>query len=78
MDALGEVLSPWLGAPKWRQSEGRLILLCRMRVEDGLPLKLKVEVNSREHFNVFGLDTLPMEVKSRWFSGSASMDLPPG
>ena len=73
MDALREVLNPWLGPPKWKQSEGRVTLVYRIRAEDGLPLKLKVEINSREHFNVFGLETLPMEVKSRWFSGGASI-----
>ncbi len=73
MDALREALDPWLGPPKWKQSEGRVALVYRIRAEDGLPLKLKVEINSREHFNVFGLETLPLEVKSRWFSGSASI-----
>jgi predicted nucleotidyltransferase component of viral defense system len=73
MDALRETLNPWIGTPKWKQSEGRVTLVYRIRAEDGLPLKLKVEINSREHFNVFGLETLPMEVKSRWFSGSASI-----
>jgi len=73
LDALREVLNPWLGPPKWKQSEGRVTLVYRVRAEDGLPLKLKIEINSREHFNVFGLEALPMEVKSRWFSGSASI-----
>jgi hypothetical protein len=59
MDALRETLSPWLGPPKWKQSEGRVTLVYRIRAEDGLPLKLKVEINSREHFNVFSLETLP-------------------
>lgn len=73
MNALREALNPWLGTPKWKQSEGRVTLVYRIQSEDGLPLKLKVEINSREHFNVHGLVTLPMEVKSRWFSGSASI-----
>lgn len=73
LDALREALNPWLGTPKWKQSEGRVTLVYRMQAEDGLPLRLKVEINSREHFNVFGLETLPMEAKSRWFPGSASI-----
>jgi predicted nucleotidyltransferase component of viral defense system len=32
---------------------------------------LKVEVNTREHFSVFGFEERPFEVRSRWFAGSA-------
>lgn len=73
LDTLREALNPWLGTPKWKQSEGRITLVYRMQAEDGLPLKLKVEISSREHFNVLGWETLPMLVKSRWFVGSASI-----
>jgi predicted nucleotidyltransferase component of viral defense system len=50
MDALQEQLNPWLGIPKRKQSEGRVTLTYRLESEEGLPLKLKVEINSREHF----------------------------
>ena len=73
MDALRGALNPWLGKPNWKQSEGRVTLLYRIQAEDGYPLKLKVEINSREHFNVFGLERLQIEVKSRWFSGAATI-----
>jgi predicted nucleotidyltransferase component of viral defense system len=36
-------------------------------------LKLKVEINSREHFAVHGLTRQRFEVASRWFSGAADM-----
>jgi len=45
-----------LGIPKRKQSEGRVTLTYRMESEEGLPLKLKVEINSREHFSVLGFD----------------------
>ena len=32
-------------------------------------LKLKIEINCREHFSVLGLDKKPFEVKSSWFQG---------
>jgi predicted nucleotidyltransferase component of viral defense system len=73
MDALKEVLNPWLGNPKRKQSEGRITLTYRMISESGLPLKLKVEINSREHFTVLGLERRNLAVQSRWFSGSASI-----
>jgi predicted nucleotidyltransferase component of viral defense system len=44
-----------------------------MESEEGLPLKLKVEINSREHFSVLDLHKVEFRVDSRWFSGSASI-----
>ena len=54
MSTLQEKLNPWLGNPKRKQSEGRVTLTYRMESEDGLPLKLKIEINSREHFTLLG------------------------
>jgi len=73
MDALKEVLNPWLGDPKRKQSEGRITLTYRINAESGLPLKLKVEINSREHFTVRGLEKRNLNIQSRWFSGGASI-----
>jgi len=73
LDALKEVLDPWLGNPKRKQSEGRITLIYRMTAEGGLPLRLKVEINSREHFTLLGLNKRLLDIRSRWFSGSASV-----
>jgi len=73
MDALQEKLNPWLGSPKRKRSEGRVTLTYRLVSEDGVPLKLKVEINSREHFTVLGFEKRVFAVDSRWFSGSASI-----
>ena len=73
MDALQEKLNPWLGNPKRKLSEGRVTLTYRMESEEGLPLKLKVEINSREHFSVLGFERRQFSVESRWFSGSAAI-----
>lgn len=71
MDALREVLNPWLGEPRYKQTDGRITFTYRFASEDGppLPLKLKVEMNTREHFAVEGFTTMPFEVQSRWFAG---------
>ncbi len=47
----------------------------RFNSEDAPPLslRLKVEVNSREHFTVFGLIRKPFSVSSRWFKGKAEV-----
>jgi len=32
-------------------------------------LRLKIEINTREHFNILGLKEIPYEVNNSWFSG---------
>jgi len=75
MEALRKVLDPWLGKPKWKQTEGRVTFVYRFNSEDTPPitLKLKVEVNSREHFSVYGLTQVPFSISSRWFEGSCNI-----
>ncbi len=47
----------------------------RFESEDVPPvgLKLKVEINSREHFTAYGLKQHRIEVSSRWFTGAANL-----
>ena len=75
MDALREVLDPWLGTPRWKQTEGRVTFVYRFDSEDSppIPLKLKVEINSREHFTVYGFRQMPFTVASRWFEGECEV-----
>ena len=72
MDALREVLDPWLGTPRWKQTQGRVTFVYRFDSEDVPPLtlRLKVEINSREHFTVYGFKKVGFEVTSRWFKGA--------
>ena len=71
MDAVQEKINPWLGVPKRKQSEGRVTLIWRVESEEGLPLRLKVEINSREHFTVLGYQQFEFRMASRWYTGSA-------
>lgn len=73
MDAAQEKLNRWLGTPKRKQSEGRVTLIWRVESEEGLPLRLKVEINSREHFTVKGYQHFDFKLESRWHTGSASI-----
>lgn len=73
IDAVQEKLDPWLGAPNWKQSEGRVTLIWRVESEEGLPFRLKVEIDSREHFTVLGYKKFPFEMVSRWHTGTASI-----
>jgi predicted nucleotidyltransferase component of viral defense system len=68
-------LDPWLGEPRRDQAEATVTLTYRFRSEipPTRPLRLKVEINTREHFAVHGHSLQPFEVKSRWFSGAAKI-----
>lgn len=71
MSALRAVLDPWLGVPRWKQTEGRVTFSYRFSSEGvpPIPLRLKVETDTREHFAVLGFQKAPFAVKSRWFEG---------
>ena len=75
MDALRRKLDSWLGEPRRNQSEGRMIMVYRFNSEIPpiTPLRLKVEVNTREHFSVLGFKRKPFSVDSPWFRGSADL-----
>jgi predicted nucleotidyltransferase component of viral defense system len=38
-----------------------------------IPLRLKIEINCKEHFNVLGLVKIPFGVKNQWFNDSCEI-----
>ena len=74
-DALRAVLDPWLGTPRRVAKEGRVNLVYRFESEDepAKPMRLKIEINSREHFSEHEHGRHPFEVRSRWWSGRADV-----
>jgi len=75
LDLLRSVLDPWLGTPQRKLKEGRVTLVYRFDSNDSPPVKLrlKIEINSREHFTELGLVEVPFEVDSQWFHGQADV-----
>jgi predicted nucleotidyltransferase component of viral defense system len=75
MDALHETLDGFLGTPKRKQAEDSVTLIYRAdsEIPPVIPLKLKVEINTREHFSVLGYLEEPFSVDSRWFSGNCKL-----
>jgi len=75
MDAIRNALDPFLGKPTRKQKQASVVLFYRMASE--IPpivnLRLKIEVNTREHFTVLGFEKRPFEVSSRWFSGKCEL-----
>ena len=75
MAALHEVLDSWLSEPKYKQTQSRIAFNYQFVSEGSLqsPLRLKVEINTREHFAVEGFREIPFELRSRWYEGSCSI-----
>jgi predicted nucleotidyltransferase component of viral defense system len=75
MDAIHRRLDPWLGRPQWKQGHGRVTFYYRFatQLEPVQQKRLKIEINTREHFSVLGLVRRPFSVASRWWSGQADV-----
>jgi predicted nucleotidyltransferase component of viral defense system len=74
VDGIRDALS-WLGKPKWKHAAHSMHLEFRFNpeVDGGSQLKLKVEINTREHENLHGLRTYPFEVSSGWHQAKAQI-----
>lgn len=74
-DALQGVLNPFLGEPSRKQAEGGFTLNYRVESEGPpvIPMRLKIEINTREHFAVMGIKKKAFAVQTRWFSGSCKI-----
>lgn len=56
-------------------NEGRATLFYKFSPEgiEGIRAKLKIEINTREHFSIYGLQKKKFVLNSRWFSGTADI-----
>ena len=73
-DKLREVLS-FLGKPVIKQKKNNNAVVFRVdsTFPPVMPIRLKIEINCKEHFNVLGLAKIPFEVKNQWFNGSCEV-----
>jgi len=62
----------FLGKPVIKQKihNNTLIFRFNSEIPPIVPIRLKVEINTREHFNVMGLIKQDFNVDNQWFSGS--------
>ena len=74
LQIIRKILDPWLGQPKWKLKRGRVVLLYKfITEEEEVSRRVKIEINSREHFSVLGFMNKDFEINSSWFSGRASV-----
>ena len=68
IDECRDALDNWLGTPKRDISEGRVTLTYKVLSDDGFPIKLKIEINSREHFAVMGYQDIEFACESAYLT----------
>lgn len=75
IDLIRGALDPWLGEPSRKRSDAGVTLTWRF--ETTAPpvqrMRLKVEVNTREHFTALGHVSVPFAVSNPWFTGAAKI-----
>lgn len=68
MDALS-----WLGNSKSKLTERSLKLVFPFQTVDNKKAKLKIEINTTEHFSIEPLILIPHKIQTPWFSGEANV-----
>lgn len=69
------VLDNWLGIPRREQAKDNVTLTYRgeSEIPPVLPLRVKIEINTREHFTEYGHVQIPFSVHTRWFDGQCNV-----
>ena len=73
IDVIRAILKPWLGDPKWKITQRGVKLIYKYESINKLPAKLKIEINTTEHFQVLPLRAEIFVIESEWFSGKANI-----
>jgi predicted nucleotidyltransferase component of viral defense system len=73
IDGIRKKLDFWLGKPKRELSERSIKLIYRFpaEIDTAVSMRLKIEINTMEHFSVTGYVDMPYEVNCSWFTGKA-------
>lgn len=75
MTRVRKIIDPVLGKPKWKQTESMVTFYYDFisEIHPQTKMRIKVEINTREHESLRGTQTIPFSVKSKWFSGEAAI-----
>ena len=75
IDKIRKTLDPWLGTPRRRNGPSNFTLTYRFESE--IPpvrqLRLKIEINTREHFTLLSLSPRKFDVRNPWFTGECDV-----
>ena len=75
VETIQRLLDPWLGKSQTDSRRDAFRILYNFNPESNVQIRkrVKIEINTREHFLVFPQLSLPYEVRSMWFSGKCQV-----
>jgi predicted nucleotidyltransferase component of viral defense system len=75
VDAIQQILKPWLGSSstKTRKDGFRILYTFIPESDPEGKRRIKIEINTREHFTVYPINTPSYSVNSRWYSGDCTI-----
>jgi predicted nucleotidyltransferase component of viral defense system len=73
LDRVRDLLTPWLGRPSVKLTDIAPKMRFRVNAEDGTPISLKLEINTRERTTYDGSVSMPFSVENPWFAGAADI-----
>ena len=73
LDVIRSILDNWLGTPKRKLTKRGAKLIYRYQSSEDIPAKLKIEINTTEHYHMLNHLVVPYKVNSRWFSGETKV-----
>jgi predicted nucleotidyltransferase component of viral defense system len=75
LNAIRSILDPWLGEPTWKVKQTSLKLVYRFQPESSTleRMRIKIEINTKEHFKRFDLIDKDFKVDNPWFTGSTKI-----
>ena len=71
INAIRVALDHWLGEPKRKLTERGIKLIYQYLTQENRKGKLKIEINTTEHYHVLDLISHEFSVNSGWFSGKS-------
>lgn len=76
-DRIRAVLTERFGEPRRKIGQGIATLTYRLDSEDAppLPLRIKIEINTREHMQALPVEHKYLDVQSRWYEGEAEIPI---
>lgn len=75
IETIQKTIDPWLGKSKTEQRRDgfRIYYYFVPESDSEITKKIKIEINTREHFTVFPVKSKDYEVKSQWFNGMSTI-----
>ncbi len=71
-NALHDTLNPWLGDPKVKRWAERLTFIYRfLSTEQKIPMRLKIEINTKENSNFLEFTEKVFSLETDWYSNKA-------